>query len=145
MEDTLSLRDECGDATGARTPAVARAARRVVDYVGARLRHRRSELGWTQDRLATKVGISYQQVQKYETGANRISAGRLYQMATCLGVEVGYFYERLVLARTAATPEHGGKNRATIELVRNFTVIANEPTRAALSSLIKILAEPGSA
>ena len=64
------------------------ALRQIDDFVGARIRHRRCERGWTQERLAYELGISYQQVQKYETGANRINAGRLYQMAMSLEVDV---------------------------------------------------------
>ena len=87
--------------------------------------------------------MSYQQVQKYETGANRISAGRLYQIAACLDVGVGYFFERAALSSATAPLQHGGKNRVTIELVRNFTDISSEPLRSAISSLIRTLSAPG--
>ncbi len=70
-------------------------AKRVDAHVGERVRNRRTELGRTQEHLAIELEISYQQVQKYETGANRISAGRLYQVARKLGIEVAYFFEGL--------------------------------------------------
>jgi transcriptional regulator with XRE-family HTH domain len=63
-------------------------------YVGQRLRVRRSLLGFTQEKLAEAIGLTFQQVQKYERGTNRISAGRLFEFAKILGVPVSYFYEQ---------------------------------------------------
>ena len=62
-------------------------------YLGKRLRHRRRLLGFTQLQLATACNIRFQQIQKYECGGNRISAGRLFQLAEALETSVGYFYE----------------------------------------------------
>ena len=62
-------------------------------HVGARMRERRIMLGLTQQELAKLIGVTYQQVHKYEKGINRIAAGRLHQIAQALGVEVGYFFE----------------------------------------------------
>lgn len=64
-------------------------------HVGLRLRMRRSILGISQDKLAKSVGLTFQQIQKYERGTNRVSAGRLYQFAKLLDVPVIYFYEQL--------------------------------------------------
>lgn len=64
-------------------------------HVGARVRHRRILLGLSQGQLAEGLGLTFQQVQKYEKGANRIGAGRLYDVARRLDVPVGYFYEGL--------------------------------------------------
>src|SRR3954452_25160337 len=64
-------------------------------HVGARFHARRIALGLTQQELAARIGVTYQQAHKYETGVNRISAGRLYALARALGVNVGYFYEAL--------------------------------------------------
>jgi transcriptional regulator with XRE-family HTH domain len=64
-------------------------------YVGGRLRSRRKRLGVTQTALAQRIGVTFQQVQKYEKGANRISASRLYQLSLVLGVPVTYFFEEL--------------------------------------------------
>ena len=61
--------------------------------VGQSLRWRRRELKLTQDQLGEKLGLTFQQVQKYEKGVNRISAGRLFEMADALGVTINYFYE----------------------------------------------------
>lgn len=117
-------------------------ARRVDAYVGERIRNRRTTLGLTQDHLARALNISYQQVQKYETGANRVSAGRLYELARTLDTEVSEFFAGLNEEADIGPLEHGGKNRATIELVRNFTTIENTEIRAMLSGLVKTIARP---
>ncbi len=84
----------------ARQGDLVRQARHIERYVGQRIRMRRSERGVTQQELARALGISYQQVQKYENGTNRISAGRLYVVARLLGVDLSYFFpSREMLAR----------------------------------------------
>lgn len=112
---------------------------RVGDHVGERIRIRRTEMGLTQDELARQLAISYQQVQKYETGANRISAGRLYEIALMLATDVSYFFEGFDPDRTGGQMAHGGHNRAAIELVRNFHEIHDENLRAAVANLMKAL------
>lgn len=67
--------------------------------IGHRLRQRRLELGLTQQELGDKLGLSYQQVQKYETGLNRISAGRLYLVAKYLSADLNYFFEPVEKAK----------------------------------------------
>ena len=69
-------------------------------HVGARLRQRRSFLGLSQEKLARSLDLTFQQIQKYERGANRISAGRLYQLAAALDVPVGYFFAGLDQAKS---------------------------------------------
>lgn len=116
-----------------------RLARRVDDHVGARIRLRRTLLGMTQEQLASALGISYQQVQKYETGANRVSAGRLFEIGQRLDIDIGYFFEGLDPSMLPKGLPHGGRNRIAIDLVRNFLEIANEDQRAALANLVKTL------
>ncbi len=118
-----------------------RLAKRVDEHVGERIRQRRTLLGLTQEQLASALDISYQQVQKYETGANRVSAGRLYEIAKHLDVEIGFFFEGLEPTSTAEPLPHGGRNRSTIELVRNFGEIEDPLVRNAVSSLVKSLSE----
>ena len=65
----------------------------VDDHVGQRVRDRRLSLSMSQDKLGNALGISFQQVQKYEVGTNRIAAGRLWDIARVLEVDVGYFFE----------------------------------------------------
>src|ERR1700761_8172047 len=116
-------------------------SQRVGDHVGERIRIRRTEMGLTQEELARQLSISYQQVQKYETGANRISAGRLYEIALKLTADVSYFFEGFDTDRVSAQMAHGGHNRAAIELVRNFHEIKDENLRSAVANLMKALKE----
>ena len=115
-------------------------ARRVDAHVGARIRERRTAMGLTQENLASALEISYQQVQKYEAGTNRVSAGRLYEISRKLDVDVSYFYEELDPDQDVAPLHHGGKSRAVIELVQNFAGITNPDLRASINGLVKSLA-----
>jgi transcriptional regulator with XRE-family HTH domain len=117
--------------------------RRIDQHVGERIRARRAELGLTQEQLAQALHVSYQQVQKYETGANRISAGRIFEIARGLGVDVGYFFEGLGLDQPGEQPalEHGGKQRSAIELVRKFGQIRDPQVRSAIAGLVKAIVD----
>jgi transcriptional regulator with XRE-family HTH domain len=110
-------------------------ANTVDRQVGERIRRRRILLGLTQDQLADALGISYQQVQKYETGANRVSAGRLAQIAEVLEVQPGWFFGAVEKSETA-----GGSSRAVIDLVRNFSRIEDERVRTHLIALVRSMA-----
>jgi transcriptional regulator with XRE-family HTH domain len=111
-------------------------ARDIDHHIAARLRQRRIVLGLTQQRLAEMLGITYQQAHKYETGANRISVGRLHRLARALEVDVGYFYEGLGSGEPAR-PTAG--QRQMLELARSFTVLAR-PQQEALCALVRALA-----
>jgi len=117
-------------------------SKRIDQHVGERIRLRRTERGLTQEQLASALDVSYQQIQKYETGANRISAGRIYELSRRLGVEVGYFFEGLDDEGSQAVPlEHGGRQRSAIELVRKFAQIRDPDVRAAIAGLVKSVVE----
>jgi transcriptional regulator with XRE-family HTH domain len=111
----------------------------VDAHVGERIRKRRTELGLTQEELGSGLGISYQQIQKYETGANRISAGRLFEIATALDIGIAYFFENFSPGKRDGGIPHGGHNRTAIELVRNFQDIGDESLRSAVAALLKAL------
>lgn len=111
----------------------------VDAHVGHRIRKRRTELGQTQEDLGAGLGISYQQIQKYETGANRISAGRLFEIATELDIGIAYFFEDFTPGKRDGAIPHGGHNRTAIELVRNFQEIGDESLRSAVATLLKAL------
>ena len=117
----------------------------IDQHVGERIRLRRTERGLTQEQLAQALDVSYQQVQKYETGANRISAGRIYQISRKLNVSVGYFFEGLDgnHEASAAPLEHGGRQRSAIELVRKFAQIRDPEVRAAIAGLVKTIVDRG--
>jgi transcriptional regulator with XRE-family HTH domain len=97
----------------------------------------------TQEQLAAKLSISYQQIQKYETGTNRVSAGRLFEIAQVLDTEVAFFFEGLDPNVVSQGLPHGGRNRVAIDLVRNFLEIASEDQRMALANLVKTLRTTG--
>ena len=106
-------------------------------YVAARIRERRTMLGLSQIQMADLIGVTYQQAHKYERGINRISAGRLYEIAHVLGVPVGYFFDGL---ETQRTPDLTARQRMCLELARNFSIISNERHQEALSQLARALA-----
>jgi transcriptional regulator with XRE-family HTH domain len=115
-------------------------ANREVDvdsYVGSRIRERRVMLGLSQQQMANLIGVTYQQAHKYERGINRISAGRLFEIARVLRVPVGYFYEGL---GGDGEEDLSVRQRMCLELARNFTQIPNERHREALSQMARVLA-----
>ena len=106
-------------------------------HVGARVRERRIMLGLTQQQLADLLGVTYQQAHKYERGINRVSAGRLYEVAQVLNVPIGYFFDGLADESTHAVSP---RERMCLELARNFSHIPNERHQEALSQLARVLA-----
>jgi transcriptional regulator with XRE-family HTH domain len=124
-----------------RAPSAARrSTTRTQDidrHVGARVRERRIMLGLTQQQLADLIGVTYQQAHKYERAINRISAGRLFEIAQVLGVPVSYFFAGLEQdSDRSVTP----RERMCLELARNFAQIPNERHQEALSQLARVLA-----
>lgn len=79
-----------------------KSANPIDAQVGNRVRMRRMLIGMSQEKLGESLGLTFQQVQKYEKGANRIGAGRLFHVARILGVPVTYFYEDVAGERAAA-------------------------------------------
>ena len=103
-------------------------------HVGKRVRHRRWLIGMTQQQLAEQVGIKFQQIQKYETGANRISASRLWDIAEALDVPVSFFFEGL----EESEKESSGKksvpadlmgDKEALDLVRSYYAIPENQRR----------------
>ena len=115
-------------------------------HVGRRLRQRRRLLGLTQEKLARAVNIRFQQIQKYESGANRVSASRLWSLSRALEVSIAYFFEGL--NGTEPSEEHNGASvygfaeaapsegilddKETIDLVRYYYGMNEEPRRRLL-------------
>lgn len=120
----------------------AKSQQRIDDVIGDKIRKLRTQQGLTQENLGDAVGISYQQIQKYETGANRISASRLFEIANVLGMPVAHFYEGLPNAsdQLVTSPiEHGGNHRLTIELVRLFEQVRDADLRSSIVALMRNL------
>lgn len=112
-------------------------------HVGKRIRSRRWLAGKTQLELASQVGVKFQQMQKYETGVNRVSASRLWEIAAALDVEVTYFFEGLNDPKDTSAEIHLSADilqaKEAVELVRVFYNIP-EKQRVQLSGLAKALA-----
>ena len=113
--------------------------------VGARIRTRRLLIGMNQETLAGALGLTFQQVQKYEGGANRVSASRLSQIAEVLGVPISYFFSEIEIASTADQKEAEARERMqrpeTIELIRAYYGIADQSTRQRFLDMVKAVAE----
>jgi transcriptional regulator with XRE-family HTH domain len=110
-------------------------------HVGKRIRHRRWMIGMTQQQLADKVGIKFQQIQKYETGMNRVSASRLWDIAETLGVEISFFFEGLAEG-VAPAPAQSDilADKEALDLVRSYYAIP-EAQRRRLFDLARVLSE----
>lgn len=119
---------------------------RVDVHVGKRVRHRRWMVGMTQQQLAGKVGIKFQQIQKYETGMNRISASRLWDIAEALSVPVNFFFEGIEEGAEATDIEKSGipsdilADKEALELVRSYYQIP-EGQRRRLFDLARAISE----
>ncbi|WP_170478695.1 helix-turn-helix domain-containing protein [Ruegeria arenilitoris] len=114
-------------------------------HVGKRVRHRRWLIGMTQQQLAQQVGIKFQQIQKYETGANRVSASRLWDIAEALDVPVSFFFEGLEDETKGnndkkSVPADLMGDKEALDLVRSYYAIP-ENQRRRLFELARVLSE----
>ncbi|MEM7191127.1 MAG: helix-turn-helix transcriptional regulator [Pseudomonadota bacterium] len=111
-------------------------------HVGQRVRQRRWMVGMTQQQLGNKVGIKFQQIQKYETGTNRISASRLWDIAAALDVPVSFFFEGLDGHIDHPAVAHGDimTDKEALDLVRAYYSIP-ETQRRRLFDLARVLSD----
>ena len=115
-------------------------------HVGSRVKQRRIVLGMSQDKLAKELGLTFQQVQKYERGTNRIGASRLHDMSRILTVPVAFFFDEM--AAQAGMAEQGQEGfapnpldkRETLELVRAYYKIADPTVRKRIFDMVKAIA-----
>lgn len=118
----------------------------LVDvHVGKRIRQRRWLIGMTQQKLADMVGIKFQQIQKYETGANRVSASRLWDIGEAMGVPVAFFFEGIKedVSQSDAVgnvPTDMLSDKEAMELVRTYYAIP-EAQRRRLFELARVLTD----
>jgi transcriptional regulator with XRE-family HTH domain len=139
--------DTEGDEKGSRRP-------NPIDvHVGSRVRFRRMLLGMSQEKLGEKLGLTFQQVQKYEKGINRIGASRLFDLSQVLGVPVQFFYEEAPASEPQQLVPHGFaekpaensiveflRSRDGLELNKAFVRISDAKARRAIVDLVRSLA-----
>jgi len=109
----------------------------VDHHVARRMRERRIMLGLTQQQVAERIGVTYQQAYKYEAGGNRVSAGRLFAIAQALGVGPAHFFEGL-----ATRPAPEPRERRMPELARDFLNLPSRGLQEAIADLARALAGP---
>ena len=137
-------------------PARKRSPNAIDIHVGSRIRLRRTLLGMSQGKLGDAIGLTFQQVQKYERGANRISSSRLFDLARVLDVPLAYFFDEMSASTSARSPGRlrGMANqrpppfkldpmakRETLELVRAYYRITDPRVRKRVFELTKSLAK----
>ena len=125
-------------------------------HVGARIRLRRTLMGMSQERLGDALGLTFQQVQKYERGANRVGASRLFDLSRILDVPISFFYDNMPESLAGGSLQHRGRaahgfaepqegfgadetmnKRETLELVRAYYRITDPNVRKRMLDLIK--------
>ncbi len=121
----------------------------VDAFVGSRVRFRRVTIGMSQEHLGNAIGLTFQQVQKYEKGLNRIGAGRLYRIAQVLSVPVAFFYEGLPSTDEGGDTEQADVRSAEIQaflstpegqqLAHAFQQIDDSPTRRRILDLVNTI------
>ena len=114
-------------------------------HVGKRIRHRRWIVGITQQQLAEKVGVKFQQIQKYESGANRVSASRLWDISETLAVSIDFFFEGIEESKEKldfgdVIPVDLIGDKEAIDLVRSYYSIP-EHQRRRLFDLARVLSD----
>lgn len=121
-------------------------------HVGARLRLRRMLIGMSQERLAGELDLTFQQIQKYEKGLNRIGAGRLFEIARALDTDIQYFFDDLASGETLPEMSDADETRAVnrvmsspegMQLMIAFARVKDPATRRRISELVQSLAEAG--
>ena len=141
-------------ADGTRKPGGKGKPNPIDVHVGSRVRLRRTLLGMSQEKLARAVGLTFQQIQKYERGANRIGASRLFQFTRVLDVPVSFFFDDMpsdaghgipgLAEGPAETFEQGNvARRETLELVRAYYKITDPAVRRRMFDLTKALGRSG--
>jgi transcriptional regulator with XRE-family HTH domain len=127
----------------------------IDGHVGKRLRQRRVELGMSQQKLSAITGVSYQQIQKYERGTNRVGASMLWLLSDALNVEPAYFFEGLgrkgkgtAAGGLAEAPQEAYEaeslsDRETMELVKAYSAIADPQVRKGVRQMLAALARSG--
>ena len=122
-------------------------------YVGKRLRQKRTILGMSQEAVGKQIGVTFQQIQKYERGINRMGASRLYDFARALGVQIAYFFEgygdyvmedgsalAMNESEVAGFEHDKATNRETADIMRAYAKIKSPAVRKRIVDLVKAMA-----
>ena len=128
-----------------------RSSTAIDAYVGRRVKQRREELGLSQERLADSLGISFQQVQKYERGFNRVGASRLFQLSEALGVQTAFFFEGLEKASFGMADSAGEDFNplsvagllaapGAMELLAEYAKVTSVAQRKKIVELVRLMA-----
>ena len=126
-----------------RRPTIAEAGPDPVDvHVGARIRERRLVLGMSQEALGDRLQISFQQLQKYERGANRVSASTLHRLTQILDAPISYFFDGAPTDEVGSGTVTSGKlpKREELELMRDFSLIKDRRLRDRIRQLVNAIA-----
>lgn len=120
-------------------------------HVGTKVRARRVEIGMSQEKLGAAVGLTFQQIQKYERGANRIGASRLYEFSTILDVPIAYFYEGMPtdvvtaiqtrIQDNADLTDETAMDQETMKLVKTYYKVTSESVRRRIYELVKAVSQ----
>lgn len=159
MIDDVSYVQGDGEAEGAPGGRGSRRANPIDVHVGSRVRLRRMLLGMSQEKLGEHLGLTFQQVQKYEKGVNRIGASRLFDLARVLGVPVQFFYDEVPDAQTDSSAAITGfaeppsetyvieflSSREGMELNKAFARIGDPRLRRAVVDMVRALASDDTA
>ncbi len=141
--------------TGGRVVMTARKPNPVDVHVGSRVRLRRMFVGMSQERLGEQMDLTFQQIQKYEKGTNRIGASRLFQLSEILSVPVGFFFEGMDMPSAAQASRAPGfaepasesyvmdflDSREGVELNRAFVKITDPKVRKSIVDMVRAMAE----
>lgn len=145
-DDMIEEPESEGDEKGSRRP-------NPIDvHVGSRVRLQRMLRGISQEKLGEKLGLTFQQIQKYEKGVNRIGASRLFDLANVLGVPIQFFYDEAPVAESRTVAQAGFAERPAdayvfeflntregLELNRAFARISDPKTRRAILDLVRTI------
>jgi transcriptional regulator with XRE-family HTH domain len=120
--------------------AVQSKSNHIDVLVGSKVKLRRQELGLSQTKLAQRLGLTFQQIQKYENGTNRMGASRLLDVSLALHVPIEYFYEPILSFGDAGAPHVGNHSGQAVAMNKNFARITSAETRAQIIELVRSLA-----
>lgn len=109
------------------------------DQIGRKIRERRIELGLSQEELGEKLGVSYQQVQKYEKGISQLTVEKLQKIACILDVKIDYFLKEMLLLASETPAPYGGLSREEKNLLKQFRAVTDPSARLALLRLIQTM------